>query len=764
MRNVKRSWYFCGAAALSIGGTLSLSLARAAETDAAAGGELQEVVVTAERVEASAQRTAISMEVLNSDAIKSAGIATITQLSTVSPSVNVTGFGGGTVVTIRGISSRDTTEIGDPAVVVSYDGFYQDRSYALGLAQYDMERIEILRGPQGTLYGRNATGGAINIYTTRPGKEKGGYIQLEGGDYDTLNGEGAINMPVNDQVSLRASFGLQYHAPYRTDGGLYDGVDDANSRSLRLQAQFEPNEKFTARITGQHTVQTALGSQTQQAPYRIDANGWVLHNALPTLSNPMTYQKYWFSRLNLNDTMVRYDMAYKASWATFTYLGGYDRLNWNSIAPSVSFLLGPATATTPIPTSRVQAYNQTELPLTINQEVRLTSANPDSRLQWQVGAYYFRNHNDLDSYNFAPNGTPPAGSITAQPVIHFVYDVTIKSLAEMAQASFKFTDQFKVTAGIRHNKDDKTRVGYIFFAPTLPPGSVPTISPGSSANKNTYSFGLDYQVTPTSLLYAKYGTGYKAGGFTDIAEYGPESIKTTEIGSKNRFFNNRLEANFALYKSDYTGQQVQQIVQGGGGLRIVNAGATRYRGAEGDLTWVVANNSRIEFNFAYLDAVFTDFKIPNATPRWNGTAWVSTTATTASSPDFGPHAVLDTLGNVQLAGNSPQQAPKWTFGGALEQTVHTGGGAFTVRLSAKYQSEQFYSFFNRPDDRQKPYTLTNLLLTYQPNDSGFRYQAYANNLTDETVFSNAGPNDRNFEYVYSYLPPRTMGARVFYKW
>ena len=265
---------------------------------------------------------------------------------------------------------------------------------------------------------------------------------------------------------------------------------------------------------------------------------------------------------------------------------------------------------------------------------------------------------------------------------------------------------------------------------------------------------------PSPLLYVVF----LASGFTDVAEYGPEEIKTTEIGSKNRFLNNRVEANFAVYKSDYTGQQVQQIVQGGGGLKIVNAGSTRYRGAEADLAWVIAN-SRLELNLAWLDAVFTDFKIPATTPRWNGTAWLGNqTATAASSPYFGPHSSLDALGNVQLAGNSPQQAPKITIGGALEHTWRGSSGAFTGRLSGKYQSEQFYSFFNRPDDRQKPNTILNLLLTYQPNDSGFRYQGFINNLTDETVFSNAGPNDRNFEYAYSYQPPRTMGARVYYKW
>lgn len=769
------------AISLALGAAVSSAIA-ADETTAET--TLGEVIVTAERVESNVQRTAISIEVMDSDAIKESGLNNITQLSTLSPSVSVTGFGGGTVITVRGISSRDTTEIGDPAVVVSYDGFYQDRSYALGLAQYDLERIEILRGPQGTLYGRNATGGAINVYTTRPGKQAGGYVQLEAGNYGTLNAEGGINMPINDTMAVRASFGTAYHAPYHNDPGspnnyqgLYGGMDDANSRSGRLQFAFDPNENFSARFTLQHTVQTALGNSPLVFPYAVDANGWPVHDVAPAVPSDVSdYRKYWFTRLNLNDNMFRYDMSYRAPFATITYLGGYDQLSWNSIVSGPNYLAAPYSATNPNPVYRVQAYNQTEKPKTINQELRFASPNADSRLQWQAGVYFFRNHNDLDSYNFAPNGTPPAGSLTSTPVAHFIYDVTIKSLAEMAHLSYRVTDRLKLSGGFRHNKDEKTRQGYIGAFETLPPTQTLIVSPGTNVDKDTYSLGVDFQITPDNLLYAKYGTGYKSGGFTDLGEYGPESIKTAEIGSKNRFLDNRLEANFAVYDSDYTGQQVSQIVQdqggGTGAQRIVNAGKTRYRGVEADLTWVTQSN-RVQLNVAWLDAEFKDFALSAQTQRWTGSAWsnqfAGTAATGFSSPYFGPHAVVYALPNpaqtnVQLAGNRPIQAPEWTLGVTLEHIWKLGGGDFTGRINTKYQTEQFYTFFNRPDDRQKPYALTNLQFTYKGEGSSWRYQAYVNNVTDEVVYSNAAPNDRNNNYAYTFLPPRTYGLRVNYTW
>jgi iron complex outermembrane receptor protein len=622
-----------------------------------------------------------------------------------------------------------------------------------------MERIEILRGPQGTLYGRNATGGAINIYTTRPGKEKGGYVLVDAGSFNTVNTEGAVNLPISDTLSMRASFASNYHGAYRARrNATLGGVDDANARSGRLSFLYEPSEQFSLRFTAQQTVQTALGSAPMQVPYRTDANGWVLHD-VPLQEDPKNYTKYFNSRLNLNDTMFRYDMTWRTNWANITYLGGYDKLSWNNLAPGAAFINGPATNANPNPTYRVQVYNQTEKPETINQELRFASANAESPLQWQFGVYYFKNHNLLDSFNQAPNGT-----LAPTPLVHFIYDVEIKSLAAMAQVSYKLSDNFKVTGGFRNNDDQKSRQGYFGAFNTLPPTQPLIISPGSDIKKDTYSFGLDYQITPSSLLYAKYGTGYKSGGFTDIAEYGPEEVKTTEFGSKNRFFDNRFEANVALYNSDYSGQQVQQIVQGGGGLRIVNAGATRLRGAEGDFAWATAAG-RVELNFAYLDAQFTDFRIPATTARWNGTAWINSTPLTfASAPYMGPNAILDGIGNVQLAGNRPQQAPEWTFGAALQHSWQTTNGKITGRVSSKYQTEQFYSFFNRPNDRQGSYAISNLSLAYEPTDGAWRLQGYVNNLSDEQVYSNAGPNDRAFNYIYSYMPPRTYGARLFYKW
>ena len=186
MRMSKRDWL--GFASPAATGALAFGVGAGALfcNTMAVAQELEEVVVTAQRVESTAQETPIAIDVLSADDIQDRGIASVQDLALISPSVNVAGEGGGIVLTVRGVSSRDTTEIGDPAVVLSVDGFYQDQGQGFGLTQYDLERIEVLRGPQGTLYGRNATGGAVNIYTRRPQPDYEGYGLVELGGYGTV--------------------------------------------------------------------------------------------------------------------------------------------------------------------------------------------------------------------------------------------------------------------------------------------------------------------------------------------------------------------------------------------------------------------------------------------------------------------------------------------------------------------------------------------------------------------------------------------------
>jgi iron complex outermembrane receptor protein len=525
---------------------------------------------------------------------------------------------------------------------------------------------------------------------------------------------------------MRAAFASNFHDGY-VDAGASGRFDDQNARSGRLQLAFQPTDSLNLHVLVQETTQRSNPAGSYQTPYRIDASGFVNHNQPPLPSDKGAFAIAAPGHLYLTDKAFRWDGQYTLPAATITYLGGYDTLAWDQLSPSWFFTAPQTAIVTPV--GQPRTYNQREKPHTFNHELRAASRDPDGRITWQVGAFYFTDQNDLDSINVNYNGPP---------VIHFVYNVHFKSLSEFGQVGFKIADPLKLTVGIRHNKDEKVRAGGIYF------GASPNPAPSNAsteASKNTYHVGLDWQATPSSLVYAKYDTGYKAAGFTDIAPYGPEEVKAIEVGTKNRFMDDKIQLNADYFNDDYTGQQVQQIVSGGGGLRIVNAGKSKIWGVEVEPTFVTPIG-RLELNVAYLNAKFTDFVLAAGIPNFNGTAWTSVTQ------------------NLQLAGNRPPQAPELTVGAAFEHGWSlANGAALTARVSTKYSSKQYFSFFNRPDDMQDAAAISNLNVSYKTAEGKWELQGYVRNLSDARVFSNAGENDRSFAYNYSFVAPRTYGLR-----
>lgn len=700
---------------------------------------LKDIVVTATRVQTNAQKTPVAVDVFGGADLLSQGVRDVTSLGNIAPGVNITGNSGGSVIiAIRGISSRDTTEVGDPAVTISTDGFYVDRPYAISLAQYDLDRIEVLKGPQGTLYGRNATGGAINIITTKPKNTFGGYVTGEVGNYDALNVEGALNVPLTSWLQARASFSSQYHAGYR-DAGVNGRFDDQNARSGRFQLQATPADDLTLHFLVQRTTQNSNPALSRVVPYAVDANGYVIHQ-IPPLGSSTDIPAAAPGHLNLQDTVLRWDVAYSTPFANFLYLGGYDNLHYDQLAPAFNF----TKPNQPLSTARLTRYNQTENPRTQNHEFRVFSANQDLPITFQAGVFYFKEENHLDSRNHLY----PADT----NIISFLYDIEFKSFSEFGQLSYKLLDNLKFTGGVRHNHDEKTRAGQNFIGSGPLAEGAAIIAPGGGsivADKWTYHAGVDWQVTPRNLLYAKFDTGYKAAGFTDLAPYGPEDVQTFEAGSKNRFFDNKIQFNIDGYTTTYTGQQVNTIVvldpaTGATGQKTVNAGKSKIWGIEAQLTAALPLG-RVDLSVDYLHARFTDFSIAAQTTRYVNGAYTS--------------PVL----NYNLAGNRPPNSPTFTIAGGYEKSFDALKGTFTPRVQFRYVTAQNFTFYNYDSDRQKPYTITNLTLNYRPADTGWDVELFLRNAFNVVAFSGAGENDRGFDYAYSYVAPRTFGGRVSFR-
>jgi iron complex outermembrane receptor protein len=713
---------------------LALSGAAIAYTPALAqtkaAGQIEEVVVTAQRQQSNAQTTPIAMTVYSAAAIQSQGIHDIASLSHVDPSVQFTPSNGAGYVSVRGIASTDLTEIGDPAVPVARDGFFTNRSYSLQASLYDVQQIEVLKGPQGTLFGRNSTGGLISIITQRPTHGYGGYVSAERGDFDTLNLEGAVNVPLSDKVQLRLSALSRYHAGYRNNGVAFDGGDDDHSRSIRAQLAAQPFDGFNALVNAQMDETHNVGDIARNTAFGV---------APPTSSAktfPVSTQA--LNRMEASRYHWEFSYAKLPMDATITYLGGYDEVHWKHALDATPFGT-PAGGD-------LRQFRQQEHPITQNHEVRIASA-ADQRLTWQFGYFHFSELNTPLDSRLIHVGSAFNGLDT----IHFTYRINSVSDAGFGQISYKLTDNLKLTGGARYTRDEKTRTGNAELNLNVATGgAVPAfvphiITPGNGhvvESKPTWHAGLDYQVTPHSLLYAKYDTGFKSGGFNSNGQsasvnYGPETVTAYEVGSKNRFFDSALQLNGSAYYMDYLGYQASQFTPAlGGGPGVQNAGSARIYGVDVDAIWL-SSIGKFDANATWNHARFTVFKAVNSA----GTATVS------------------------LAGNALPVAPDFAASVGFEHKFDVGSGSITGRIDGQYKSKYYFSFFNFADTAQKAYSTGNLSATYRPGeDARWDVQFYVRNFTDQVVFANVTQNTNSNSETTEYAPPRTYGVKLNVRW
>ncbi len=686
---------------------------------------LTEVVVTAQHRKENVQTTPIAISVYDGGALKSVGITTLAALSAVAPDINFTTTEGQSIITIRGVSSLDTTENGDPAVTVNVDGFYMNRPYGLNANLYDIDRIEVLRGPQGTLNGRNAVGGAINIITAKPANHVAADISAQYGDYNDLELQGMLNLPLSDQVQVRTSFLSASHDGYRDNNPQPRG-DNQDDKSGRVEIAFEPIAKLTGLVTAQYTNQAGSGDDTQYIPFAYTSTGALNHN-LPTQIDSEQFPQGTENYIRTTSLQLRTNLVYDFGGVEVTALGGYDKTNWSQ-GDDQTLYPGEATG--------VYQWAPTQKTDTANAEVRIASKS-SGPFQWQLGGYYF---SEL-SHIFGGD-TSPAASGGYDIFFGFNYHTRQQSEAGYAQASYQLTPKLKLTGGFRFTSDYKDENG---FYGDITGNVVYAYQNGSaSSSKATFHAALDYDLAQAHMLYVKYDTGYKAGGFNfGGAAYAPETIEAYEIGSKNRFFGDTVQLNLAAFFDNDTNQQVGTYAFLATGQPVqltLNAGTARMYGVDMDLLYKIPVVGTLNFTANYLNARYTNF-LSVADP---------------SDPAAS--------GNVQLAGNQPPQSPAWSFGMGLEHNWEAFGGTVTGRIQSKAQTASYFSFYNFPDTREPGYTMSDAFLTYQRAADRWKVTAFVRNLEDSVVFKDAEESQYASAYAYEFYPPRTYGVRIEYSW
>ncbi|WP_313807071.1 TonB-dependent receptor domain-containing protein [Sphingobium sp.] len=736
-----------------------------------AGEGLAEIVVTAEKRPSVAQKTAISISVVDSETLAKAGVANLADLASVAPSVSFAQNNVATIVSVRGISSRDATESGDPAVSVSIDGFNLQRAVGLNTAMFDLERVEVLRGPQGTLLGRNATGGALNIITAKPKDEFAAYVGGEVGNYSTFATKGMVNIPVNDWLKLRASFQTRDHDGYR-DNAPGSDADDQQARAARLHLLIEPTSRLKILLTGEYAQDHNNGPAVRGIPleYYTAANvpaGFLVGDvdySEPPRGNAKSFAMPAGSYLKYKIWSIRGEIDYDLDFATLTYQGGYRHNDFERLG-----ILGGGYGTA----TQNWSFLQTEKLPSWNHELRLSS-NGNGPFKWQFGGFYFQEKNDFTN-DFIDFPYSPSLSGKAERLTLFRYpDILARAKAVFGQASYEVLPGLTFELGARYSKDRKSRTAIVTST------SLPTylstrcyltnscvystsITPQKAiSSKTTYHAAANYQITPRNMVYAKFDTGYKAGGFSTLGSYDPETIKAYEIGSKNRFFGNTLQVNLSAYLYDYSNQQVGQAVvtSAGVGSLIVNAGSSRYKGVEMDVTWQPTGRDRINAYVGYNHGRYRNFAT-----SVSGQLLRLAQIEGAAIPVLAPNGSVAGY-NYQLAGKTPPQSPDWTVNFGYEHDFDVFGGTLTPKFQTHYESKSYFSFYNLGLDKQDGYHRSDAVLTFEPEGKKWQISAFVRNIENKLILANvqSPPNTTFGTYREQYQAPRTYGLSFTHNW
>lgn len=712
------------------------------------------ITVTAEKREGNLQDTAIAISAFEGDALENRGIDDLSNLQSYVPGFHVGQEQDGFKVSLRGIGLQGTSSITDPGVAFYIDNLYIPRPAGGSAIFYDIDRIEVLRGPQGTLYGRNATGGVVNVIANEPTFDYGGHIGGTYGSRDLWEVRGTANIPLSENTATRFSI-------VRTEeDGYVDNVFSASGDD----DPFGTEGDFTAR--GQLLVDggddwSILASATYSD---LNGSGVAYHFLERVPGGPPPVQGLIMSMVPPDPTdplTVNNDAeAYNDTETLSTFLrfekslGSVDLwmqggLLWQDTNLQQDFDGSPID---------VSIFNKEQENEAESLELRFSSNN-DSPLEWIIGAYYFHE----DTYIFRRvrlNGFVPApgpGMISLPDFLLDEYGAST-TIAGFASGTYSLTDQFRVTGGVRYTADKKT--GSLFNASNF---GLPTrpdlVDIEEKFTKVTWKGGLEYDIGDSALAYVNVSSGYKAGGFNITSNgdpYDPENVIAYEAGLKSNPFGGRAQINIDAFYYDYSDLQLTTLLFIGGapGQFTTNAGKATLWGVELDTQFEVTEDLLATFTYSYLDAEFDEYC--NLDPRF---------PTPGVMDPSDPGCPLGGLTN--LAGNKIPYVADHTLTGGLQYGFDLGAaGSIIAAVNTTWHSEMFLREYNDPViDRVSSNMKTDITVTYFVGDSGLSVTGFVTNLEDDVERNNIyiTPGFIGESATTAYTKPRTFGVKVDYE-
>ncbi len=691
---------------------------------------LGDIVVTAQKRASSVQNTPLAITAVGGADLRARQINSIENLAPQLPNVNFGKNVGFARIAIRGVG-LDTTVIGQEGRVAYHsDGIYISRPSAAIATFFDVSRVEVVRGPQGTLYGRNATAGAINVITNDPEQTFGGYGKITIGNYGLVGTDGAVTGGLTDTLSARFAFQTVDRGGYGHDLALHQDIDNEHTFAFRGKIKFVPSSRFNLVLSADYSheqdhafVYHYLGAGNPA----VTPLGQVLGGTVP--ANPRDSNsdvpQYNFRRFYGFGAVANLNLGF----ATLTSVTGYR----NSFTDYRTDADGTSAVTS---TFRIQ-----ERAHQFSQELRL--AGDISRLKYLIGGYYF-SENIFGSNSFLPlrRPAPPYGFAQG---IDFRGNSTTRASALFGQLDYELLDGLTLSAGVRYSHEKKgiNHIGMQDLAtpynPAIPFVYTQSQIASQTENSVTPRFGIEYKAAHDILLYATYAKGFKSGGFNNNS-FGnplqPEKLTDYEGGIKAEFLDHKLRTNLAAFYYDYTNLQLQQVV---GVVAVpVNAGRAVVKGIETEVALRPVSKLELTGNFSYLDSKIKDFAtLDSARP---------------------------TLGIINIEGNRLPQSPRFTANLAAAYTVDTAVGAFTLRGEAAGTSRVYFSFFNRPEVSQGGYWKYNAFLNYKSDRNGLSASLFIRNIANKRTVSSeqVSAGFSLFPILGAFDPPRVFGGSLGY--
>jgi iron complex outermembrane receptor protein len=717
-------------------------------TAGTARAQIQEVLVTAQRTPSLESKTPLALSVLDARQLQDAGITEPAGIGARLPNVHLDGAPDGLKITIRGVSNSDSTEKGDPSAAFMMDGIYIARPQAQTQGFYDLERVEVLRGPQGTLYGRNATAGVVNVISHAPTQQLEGSAGVELGDYGSRKADAMLNVPLSPALALRAAVHSNQHDSYLINGqgtGQQLG-SDRNELAARLSAQLRISATLSLLLRADHSRSHDHGDVIvpdtnfyhgielgQPTWYGASTDARLTNAFMPPNTRPEQGYDHKSS------TGIGAELTWQLGPATLYYLGSHRSFD-NDFLVNYHYRVAPGFAIG-VHENFDGSYRQNSHELRIATDAQQT-------LSAQAGLYYFResSHDDYTFRDLQILKLPPYYSFPIGPTVS-------RSQAVFGQATWRVSPQLRATAGLRYTDDRKSRYGSTNFqqGPVFNPATDFKLLNAAelSTSKTTWRLGLDYDLAPATMVYGAIATGYKSGGFNDgclagarqlgidcpaalavpatTLFYQPETLTSYEAGLKTRFWHNKASANLAVFQYDYKNLQLSNVAMVQGAPRYVttNAGVARVQGLELDGIANATPSDRINYAVTLLDAHYMSYT-PDGVHSW--------------------------------AGNKLDRAPASTLTLGYQHRFPLAAGM----LAAGFESRRSAAYTIAVPTQLLQYrvpsrTETDASLSFQPNAARWSMQARVKNLENKVQ-----PVTIDSFGMVVPSPPRTIAIRADY--